>query len=422
MKKDIVIPRDTYLTQLIDHRHNGLIKIVTGIRRCGKSFLLFRLFKEYLLSEGVPSDHIIEIALDDRRWQRLRDPDSCLAYVDSLVRSSSGMHYLLIDEVQYMREFEDVLNSFLHIPNLDVYVTGSNSRFLATDVITEFRGRGDEIHVNPLSFSDYCSIYPEKAWDDAWNEYSTFGGLPYAALIPVGKERANYLKRLFTEVYFKDILEHNSVRNSQQMERLIDVIASAIGSLTNPQRIENTFRSFGLTLSASTARQYLDYFQEAYLLERVERYDVKGRKYIGTPQKYYFTDIGLRNARLNFRQQEETHIMENVIYNELRLRGYAVDVGVVEINDRQADGNYRKLLTEIDFVANMGSRRYYVQSAFSLPDALKKSSEERPLRRLTDSFKKIVVVKDNIMLRRDEEGITTMGLKQFLLDPDSLDL
>ena len=422
MKKDIVIPRDTYLTQLIDHRHNGLIKIVTGIRRCGKSFLLFRLFKEYLLSEGVPSDHIIEIALDDRRWQRLRDPDACLAYVDSLVRPSSAMHYLLIDEVQYMREFEDVLNSFLHIPNLDVYVTGSNSRFLATDVITEFRGRGDEIHVSPLSFSDYCSIYPEKAWDDAWNEYSTFGGLPYAALIPAGKERVNYLKRLFTEVYFKDILEHNSVRNSQQMERLIDVIASAIGSLTNPQRIENTFRSFGLTLSASTARQYLDYFQEAYLLERVERYDVKGRKYIGTPQKYYFTDIGLRNARLNFRQQEETHIMENVIYNELRLRGYAVDVGVVGINDRQADGNYRKLLTEIDFVANMGSRRYYVQSAFSLPDTLKKSSEERPLRHLTDSFKKIVVVKDNIMLRRDEQGITTMGLKQFLLDPDSLDL
>lgn len=421
MKKEVVISRDGYLSQLIERKHNGLIKVVTGIRRCGKSFLLFRLFRDHLLAEGVARDHIIEIALDNRKWLRLRDPDACLAYVEGLVRASAGMHYLLIDEVQYMREFEDVLNSFLHIPELDTYVTGSNSRFLSTDVITEFRGRGDEIHVCPLSFADYCALYAEKGWDDAWNEYSTFGGLPYAVLLPV-EARGRYLRRLFAEVYVKDILERNSVRSSHQMERLIDVIASAVGSLTNPQRLERTFRSEGLTLSAATARQYLDYFEEAYLVERAERYDVKGRKYIGTPQKYYFTDIGLRNARLNFRQQEETHIMENVVYNELRLRGYAVDVGVVELNERQQDGSYRKKQTEIDFVANMGSRRYYVQSAFALPSASKSWAETRPLRSLGDSFRKIVVVRDNIMLRRDEEGITTMGLKQFLLNPDSLDL
>ena len=422
MKKDFIIKRDTYLNQLIDHRHNGLVKIITGIRRSGKSFLLFRLFKDYLISIGVAADHIIEIALDNRRWQSLRDPDACIAYVDDKLKDSSSMYYLLIDEVQYMGDFEDVLNTFLHTPNLDTYVTGSNSRFLATDVITEFRGRGDEIHINPLGFAEYCSIYPDKPWDEAWNEYSTYGGLPYVTLLQSGKERVGYLKRLFREVYIRDILEHNNIRGSQQMERLIDVVASAIGSLTNPQRIENTFRSNGLTLAAATARQYLDYFQEAYLIEKADRYDVKGRRYIGTPQKYYFTDIGLRNARLNFRQQEENHIMENVIYNELKLRGYSVDVGMVEINERQQDSRYRKVLTEIDFVANMGSKRYYVQSAFSLPSEQKTVMEERPLRNISDSFKKIVVVRENIMLRRSEEGITTMGLRQFLLDCNSLEL
>lgn len=418
----MIIPRDRYLERLVARKHNGLIKIVTGMRRCGKSFLLFKLFREHLRTEGVPESHIIRIELDDRRNKRLRDPDTCLEYVTGLLKND-GMYYLLIDEVQFMAEFEDVLNSFLHIENLDTYVTGSNSRFLSTDIITEFRGRGDEIHVRPLSFAEYCAVYPEMAWDDAWNMYHTYGGLPYAVLLDKAEDKALYLKRLFREVYLKDIVERNKVHNSIQLGVLLDIISSGIGSLTNPRKLENTFKSEGsISISAVTIKQYLDYFTDSFLVEKAERYDIKGKKYISTPQKYYFSDLGLRNARLNFRQQEETHIMENVIYNELRMRGYSVDVGVVEINERTPAGTYVRKQIEIDFVANKGSRRYYIQSAFALPSPEKSAQEERPLKNVPDSFKKIIVVKDNIMLRRDDNGITTIGLKQFLLDPDSLDL
>lgn len=418
----MVIPRDRYLELLVSRKHNGLIKIITGMRRCGKSFLLFKLFKEHLIAEGVPESHIIRIELDDRRNKSLRDPDVCLEYVTSLLKDERK-YYLLIDEVQFMAEFEDVLNSFLHIDNLDTYVTGSNSKFLSTDIITEFRGRGDEIHVRPLSFAEYCAVYPDMAWDDAWNIYHTYGGLPYAVLLDKAEDKAQYLKRLFREVYLKDIVERNKVQNNIQIGILLDIISSSIGSLTNPRKLENTFKSDGnMSISAATIKQYLDYFIDAFMVEKAERYDIKGKKYISTPQKYYFSDLGLRNARLNFRQQEETHIMENVIYNELRMRGYSVDVGVIEINERTSEGTYARKQIEIDFVANKGSQRYYIQSAFALPSLEKVAQEERPLKNVPDSFKKIIVVKDNIMLRRDDNGITTMGLKQFLLDPNSLEL
>lgn len=418
----MVIQRHNYLEKLIARKHNKLIKVITGIRRSGKSFLLFNLFKSHLVSNGVDKSHIIEIELDDRKNRALRDPDNCLEFVTKKI-TDNKMYYLFIDEVQYMSEFEDVLNSFLHIDNLDTYVTGSNSKFLSSDIITEFRGRSDEIYVRPLSFAEYCSVYPEMQWDDAWNQYYTYGGLPYTVLLNSEEDKSNYLKRLFEEVYLKDIIERNKITHDLQMKMLLDIISSNIGSLTNPQKLENTFKSVGkTTLSAVTIKQYLDYFIDAFMVEKAERYDIKGRKYISTPQKYYFTDIGLRNARLNFRQQEENHIMENIIYNELRLRGFSVDVGIVEINERQDDGKYIRKQIEIDFVANKGSRRYYIQSAFALPDDEKIRQEERPLINVSDSFKKIVVVKDNILLRRNEDGITTMGLKQFLLDPNSLDL
>lgn len=418
----MVIPRDRYLELLVSRKHNGLIKIITGMRRCGKSFLLFKLFKEHLIAGGVPESHIIRIELDDRRNKSLRDPDVCLEYVTSLLKDERK-YYLLIDEVQFMAEFEDVLNSFLHIDNLDTYVTGSNSKFLSTDIITEFRGRGDEIHVRPLSFAEYCAVYPDMAWDDAWNIYHTYGGLPYAVLLDKAEDKAQYLKRLFREVYLKDIVERNKVQNNIQIGILLDIISSSIGSLTNPRKLENTFKSDGnMSISAATIKQYLDYFIDAFMVEKAERYDIKGKKYISTPQKYYFSDLGLRNAKLNFRQQEETHIMENVIYNELRMRGYSVDVGVIEINERTSEGTYARKQIEIDFVANKGSQRYYIQSAFALPSLEKVAQEERPLKNVPDSFKKIIVVKDNIMLRRDDNGITTMGLKQFLLDPHSLEL
>lgn len=417
----MIIPRKRYLNRLIAHKHNNLIKIVTGIRRCGKSFLLFKLFKEHLLAEGVAPSHIIEIELDDRRCKSLRDPDVCLNFISEHIVDSE-MYYLLIDEVQYMAEFEDVLNSCLHIANLDTYVTGSNSRFLSSDIITEFRGRGDEIHVRPLSFSEYYAEFPDSAWDDAWNDYITYGGLPHILQIDNEEEKADYLTRLFNEVYLKDIVERNNVANGLQLEKLLDIISSSIGSLTNPQKLENTFKSNGIAISANSIKLYLGYFVDAFMIEKAERYDVKGKKYISTPQKYYFSDIGLRNARINFRQQEETHIMENVIFNELRLRGFSVDVGVVEINEKGSDGKYKRKQIEIDFVANKGSKRYYIQSAFALPTVEKLEQEERPLKSTNDSFKKIIVVKDNIKLRRDINGIVTIGLKQFLLDENSLDL
>ncbi|MFA7109160.1 MAG: ATP-binding protein [Sphaerochaetaceae bacterium] len=407
---------------MISHKHNGRIKIITGVRRCGKSYLLFNLFKQYLIDQGVKLDHILEIAFDDRKNKKYRNPDKCFEYIDATIdKSSLDYYYILLDEVQLMKEFSDVLNGFLHIPNVDVYVTGSNSKFLSKDVVTEFRGRGDEVKMYPLSFAEFYSVYGHD-FEDAWNQYYTYGGLPYILSLEEPTEKVNYLQNLFDETYIKDIIERNNIRNDRELKVLIDIIASAVGSLVNPQRLSDTFKSAGKTeISAPTIKRYLDYLQDAFIITSAQRYDVKGKRYISTPMKYYFEDIGLRNARLNFRQQEETHIMENILFNELRYRGYVVDVGLVEFREKGKSEKYYKKQLEIDFIANQGSKRYYIQSAFHLLSAEKKIQEERPLLNLADSFKKIIVVKDNIMIKRDEKGIVTMGIKDFLLNPNSLD-
>ena len=415
------IRRDRYLERLIAHKGNGRVKIVTGIRRCGKSYLLFQLFKRHLIETGVRPNHIIEIQLEDRSNKELRNPDACLAFIKKQIKDQKP-YYLLIDEVQLMDEFEDVLNSCLHIQNLDTYVTGSNSKFLSKDIITEFRGRGDEMYLRPLSFKEYRTIQPDKPFDDVWTEYMTFGGLPYCALLPSREEKADYLKRLFDEVFLRDIIERNRVQNDAQLESLLNVISSAVGSLTNPKKLEDTFTSSGTgKLSAVTIKQYLDYLCDAFMIEQAERYDIKGKRYISTPYKYYFTDTGLRNARLNFRQLEETHLMENVMYNELCLRGYSVDVGVVEINERQEDGKYVRKQIEVDFVCNKADERVYVQSAFSIPTTEKRQQEERPLVNVGDGFRKVVVTKDNVIRHNDENGILIMSLHEFLMDERALE-
>lgn len=416
------IRRDDYLNQLMAKEHNGLIKIVTGVRRCGKSYLLFRLFRKHLLEQGVPEDHIIEIVLDDRRNKRLRDPDVCLDYVISRT-SGEGSYYVLLDEVQLMPEFEDVLNTFLHMDNVDVYVTGSNSRFLSSDIATQFRGRGDEIRVYPLSFREFLSSGMYSSRTEAWNQYYTYGGMPFILQLSREEDKAAYLQRLFEETYLRDIVERHHIRNDAQMEELVDLIASSVGSLTSVNKLANTFQSRERAeLSAPTVKQYLNYLEEAFLVEKAVRYDIRGKKYIGAPCKYYFSDVGLRNARLNFRQQEENHIMENIIYNELRIRGYSVDVGMVELSEKDASGRNSRKQTEVDFVANRGSRRYYIQSAWQLPTEEKREKEERPLIHIPDSFRKILVVRDDTMLKRDDRGIVTMGILEFLLDRNSLDL
>lgn len=415
------IRRDRYLERLIAHKGNGRVKIVTGIRRCGKSYLLFQLFKRHLIETGVKLNHIIEIQLEDRSNKELRNPDACLAFIKKQIKDQKP-YYLLIDEVQLMDEFEDVLNSCLHIQNLDTYVTGSNSKFLSKDIITEFRGRGDEMYLRPLSFKEFKTIQPEKPFDDVWTEYMTFGGLPYCALLPSREEKADYLKHLFDEVFLRDIIERNRVQNDAQLESLLNVISSAVGSLTNPKKLEDTFTSSGTgKLSAITIKQYLDYLCDAFMIEQAERYDIKGKRYISTPYKYYFTDTGLRNARLNFRQLEETHLMENVMYNELCLRGYSVDVGVVEINERQEDGKYVRKQIEVDFVCNKADERVYVQSAFSIPTTEKRQQEERPLVNVGDGFRKVVVTKDNVIRHNDENGILIMSLQEFLMDERALE-
>ena len=415
------IRRDRYLERLIAHKGNGRVKIVTGIRRCGKSYLLFQLFKRHLIETGVKPNHIIEIQLEDRSNKELRNPDACLAFIKKQIKDQKP-YYLLIDEVQLMDEFEDVLNSCLHIQNLDTYVTGSNSKFLSKDIITEFRGRGDEMYLRPLSFKEFRTIQPDKPFDDVWTEYMTFGGLPYCALLPSREEKADYLKRLFDEVFLRDIIERNRVQNDAQLESLLNVISSAVGSLTNPKKLEDTFTSSGTgKLSAVTIKQYLDYLCDAFMIEQAERYDIKGKRYISTPYKYYFTDTGLRNARLNFRQLEETHLMENVMYNELCLRGYSVDVGVVEINERQEDGKYVRKQIEVDFVCNKADERVYVQSAFSIPTTEKRQQEERPLVNVSDGFRKVVVTKENVIRHNDENGILIMSLHEFLMDERALE-
>ncbi len=408
------IERPLYLNKLIGKMENGFIKVVTGIRRCGKSYLLGTLFKDYLLAQGVPEDNIITVALDDRANKNLRNPDECYAYVKS--RVGQGQHYLFIDEVQMMDEFEDVLNGFLHIDNLDTYVTGSNSEFLSTDVVSRFRDRGDVVHLHPLSFAEFYA-HQGGDWDDAWQDYITFGGLPHICALHDDRDKIAYLDSLFTETYLRDVVERYNIRNEPELAELVRICASAVGSLTNPEKLERTFSTLKrVSLSSKTISKYLGYLENAFMVSKALQYNVKGKRYISTPAKYYFEDLGLRNAVLGFRQQEETHLMENAIYNELRLRGYAVDVGVVELTE----GGVKKKV-EIDFIANEGSRRYYIQSAYALPDTDKQRQEIRPLLAIRDSFKKIVIVGGSRRPSQDDTGIVTMGLKQFMLDPDSLD-
>lgn len=412
------IKRDIYLDKLIRKEKNGLIKIVTGIRRCGKSYLLFKLFHDHLLEKGVGADHIIEVALDDRSNKELRDPDRMLAFVKAQIKDSRT-YYVILDEVQYLDEFEDVLNSLLHIRNADVYVTGSNSKFLSSDVITQFRGRGDEIHVYPLSFREFCSVYegtPEEAWDDYFN----YGGLPLILSMTAEADKAEYLSSLFQKVYLSDIIERHRVRNREELDELVDILASAIGSLTNPQKLTRTFKTVkNKSISDKTIKTYIDYLIDSFLVSKAARFDVKGKRYIGSPAKYYFEDVGLRNARLNFRQTEENHIMENLIYNELRIRGYKVDVGIVEHFVTVGEKRRRNQL-EIDFVATRGSEKFYLQSAFSMSNEEKREQEHRGLLSIPDSFKKIIVVGDARKVRRDENGIVTIGIRNFLLDENSL--
>ena len=415
------IKRDLYLDRLIRREKNGLIKVVTGVRRCGKSYLLFNLFHDYLIEKGVAEDHIIEVALDDRSNKELRDPDQMLAYLKNRIKDKET-YYIILDEVQLLSEFEDVLNSLLHIRNADVYVTGSNSKFLSSDIITEFRGRGDEIRMYPLSFREFCSAYPGSE-EDAWEDYYTYGGLPLILTRETDEEKAEYLINLFQKVYLSDIIDRHKIRNREELDELVDILASAVGSLTNPLKLSKTFKSVkNKTISDKTLKKYIDYLTDAFLVSKAVRYDIKGRKYIGSPTKFYFEDVGLRNARLNFRQTEENHIMENIIYNELRIRGYRVDVGLVEIFGKNSENKTEKKHLEVDFVATKGSEKYYIQSAFAMPTDEKRKQEERPLNAIGDSFKKIIVVKDNIKPRRDEMGIVTMGIRRFLLNKNSLEL
>ena len=415
------IKRDKYLNDLINRMHNGMIKVVTGIRRCGKSYLLFHIFKNYLLEQGVPVSHIITIELDQRKNKKYRDPDVILDYVESLIEDEE-QYYIMLDEVQMLQEFEEVLNSMLHIKNADIYVTRCNSKFLSKDVITEFRGRGDEIRIYPLTFKEFMGAYDGDMYR-GWAEYVIYGGLPLTVTMKTEEQKINYLTNLFKETYLKDIIERHHIEKIQELEDLINILASAIGSLTNPPKIEATFKStIQSTISLNTIRQYIEYLEDAFIINKANRYNVKGRKYIGTPLKYYFEDVGLRNARLGFRQIEETHLMENVIYNELRSRGYSVDVGVVEKRGTNKDGKEYKNQLEIDFVANLGSKRYYIQSAFSMPTEEKRIQEKASLINVNDSFKKIIVVKDVMNIIRDEYGITTMSIYDFLLKENSLEL
>lgn len=414
------IKREFYLQQLINGKQNGLIKIVTGIRRCGKSFLLFKLFKQHLLKAGVDAEHIIQIALDDIESADLREPLTLYKCIKAKMKDDD-LYYILLDEVQLVPRFEDVLNSLLRIDNADVYVTGSNSKFLSSDIITEFRGRGDEIHLYPLSLSEYCEgtgLSPAEAWKD----YYTYGGLPHILTLETEKKKFDYLDNLFESVYLIDILERQRIKNKAEFEELVKIIASGIGAPTNPAKLANTFKSVkNVNIDPTTINRYLGYMQDAFLIEKSERYDVKGKKYIGSLAKYYYSDLGLRNVILALRQQEETHIMENIIYNELRRRGCKVDVGMVEQRFVDDDGKWKRKQLEVDFVVNQGNQRYYIQSALALPNEDKRKQEMGSLLRINDSFKKMIIVKDDIKPWRDENGILTMGLLDFLMNADSLE-
>lgn len=415
------IKRDYYLNKLITKKHNGLIKVITGIRRCGKSYLLFTLFKNHLTESGVADDHIIEIPFDSFENKKYRDPEILYPYVKEQI-ADDGMYYILLDEVQLLGEFESVLNGFMRMKNVDVYVTGSNARFLSKDIITEFRGRGDELHIQPLSFAEFMSVYDGNKYD-GWNEYVLYGGLPPVVLLRTAEQKIELLKSLFQETYINDIISRHSVKHRDEFEELINILASAIGSLTNPKKLTDTFKSKkNKVISSNTIKSYLDYLCDAYVVSRVTRYDIKGKKYIDTPQKYYFSDVGIRNACINFRQLEENHTMENIIYNELIARNFNVDVGIITATGKDNDGKSVRKQLEVDFVCNKGSKRYYIQSAFSIPDREKMEQESNSLLRIDDSFKKIIVVKDLPAPTYTEDGILVISVYDFLLNSNSLDM
>ncbi len=417
----MMFERKQYLDALISGRGNGLVKIITGVRRCGKSFLLFTIWHNWLSEHGVDEEHIIEIQLDDFRNRKLRNPEALLDYVEAKTPDDGKPCYVILDEVQLADNFVEVILSLTHIKNADIYVSGSNSRFLSSDVVTEFRGRGDEIRVRPLTFDEYLKGTGDEI-HKAWTDYYTFGGLPQTALLEGDAKKSDYLRNLYETTYLRDVVERNCLRNPEGMEELVRVLASGIGSSTNPTRIANTFKSAqGKAIKRETVKQYIDYLKDSFLIEEALRYDVKGRKYIGTETKYYFADVGIRAAILNFRQQEETHIMENIIYNELRSRGYNVDVGSIITAGKDADDKYVRRQLEVDFVVNRPPYRVYIQSAFRLPTAEKEAQERRPLLCINDHFRKIVIVGDDIHRKEDELGILTIGLLEFLTDKKALE-
>lgn len=412
------IKRDRYLKKLTDRMNNGLIKVITGIRRSGKSYLLFELFYKYLKEQGVDDNHIIKLALDNRRDKQYRNPDALCDYVYKKI-ADEKQYYILLDEVQFVDKFEDVLNSFLHIKNADTYVTGSNAKFLSKDIITEFRGRGDEIHISPLSFKEFFSVY-DGTKEDAWKEFCLYGGLPKVLEYKTDEDKVAYLKNIFEETYLTDIKEKYKIRNDAELSELLDILSSSIGSLTNPKKLSDTFKCVKqVSFHPDTINHYLEYLCDSYLISQAKRYDIKGKKYINTPSKYYYTDIGLRNARLNFRQYEETYIMENIIYNELKIMDFNVDVGVVEYSKNE-NGKSVRIQAEVDFVCNKADQRYYIQSAFSIPDQEKMLQEQNSLMRIADSFKKIIIVKDGIKSHYNENGVLILNLFDFLLNENSL--
>ena len=428
------IRRDFYLNKLIKRKNNGLIKVITGVRRCGKSYLLNNLFYHHLLESGVAADHIIRFAFDSaddlyrigesligiEKEKRGADPEKFMAYVRTKV-VDDGMYYLLLDEIQMLDCFEAVLNSYLRKDNMDVFVTGSNAKLLSKDIATEFAGRGDEVHMYPLSFAEFMSVYKGDKYMGL-SEYMLYGGIPLVVLRDGANDKAAALQNLFREIYIRDIVRRNRVKNIGELEDLLNILSSAIGSLTNPEKLKNTFRTVKKSkITSNTIKKYLDYFEDSFLIESAQRYDIKGKAYIETPKKYYFSDLGLRNARINFRQFEQTHSMENVIYNELRMRGCSVDVGVVPIADKDRNGKVTRKQLEVDFVCNLGSSRYYIQSAYTLPDETKRTQEVRPFRKIDDSFKKIIITRDMVPTQYDEYGILTINVYDFLLDPKCLE-
>ncbi len=415
------IKREDYLNKLIARQNNGLVKVITGLRRSGKSYLLFNIFKKYLMEKGIEKSHIISIALDDLSNEKLRNPYNMLDFIKQRI-IDNHLYYIMLDEVQYLERFEEVLNSLMHIDNVDIYVTGSNSKFLSSDVITEFRGRGDEIHVYPLSFREFFSVY-KGTKEEAWDEYFTYGGMPLVLAYNTPQEKSEYLQSLFDKVYVSDIIERHKVRNKEELDELLDILSSSIGSFTNPLKLSRTYKSEkNKVISDKTINNYIGYFEDSFLINKAKRYNIKGKKYINSPYKFYFEDIGLRNARLNFRQTEENHIMENVIYNELKIRGYNVDVGIVEVFDTNNNGKTALKNYEVDFIATQESKKYYIQSAFNMNSEEKEKQEKTSLINIDDSFKKMIVVKENIMPKRDEHGITTIGIYDFLLNEMSLEL